>query len=38
MENKLREAVIVAYGRSAFTKTNKGALKNTHPVDVAARF
>lgn len=37
MEKKLKEAVVVAYGRSAFTRANKGALKNTHPVDVAGQ-
>lgn len=32
-----REAVIVAYGRSAVCKARKGALAGTHPVDYAAQ-
>lgn len=37
LEKKLTEAVVVAYGRSAFTRARKGALKNTHPVDVGGQ-
>jgi len=32
----LRDAVVVAYGRSAIAKAGKGALKGEHPVDFAA--
>ena len=32
-----REAVIVAYGRSAVCRAKKGSLVNTHPVDWAAQ-
>ena len=32
-----REAVIVAYGRSAVCKARKGALASTHPVDYGAQ-
>lgn len=35
--NKLEDAVIVAYGRSAVARAGaKGALKNTHPIEYAA--
>lgn len=34
---KKREAVIVAYGRSACCKARKGSLADTHPVDYAAQ-
>ena len=33
----LKEAVIVAYGRSGVARAFKGSLKNTHPVDYAAK-
>lgn len=33
----LRNAVVVAYGRSAVAKAGKGALKGEHPVDFAAK-
>lgn len=33
----LREAVIVAYGRSPIGRGNKGAFKSTHPVDYGAQ-
>jgi len=36
MSKSIREAVIVAYGRSAIGRAMKGALKDTHPVDYAA--
>ena len=32
----MREAVVVAYGRSAIARANKGSLRNTHPVDFGA--
>lgn len=32
-----REAVIVAYGRSAVCRSRKGAFANTHPVDYSAQ-
>lgn len=34
---KTREAVIVAYGRSACCKARKGGLANTHPIDYSAQ-
>lgn len=34
---RLREAVILAYGRSPIGRSGKGSLKNTHPVDYAAQ-
>lgn len=34
---KQREAVIVAYGRSACCRAGKGSLANTHPVEYAAQ-
>lgn len=35
--NKNREAVIVAYGRSACCRARKGGLATTHPVDFSAQ-
>ena len=32
-----RDAVIIAYGRSALARANKGGFINTHPVDYAAQ-
>lgn len=37
MNNNLREAVIVAYGRSPITRGVKGSFKDEHPVDFAAQ-
>lgn len=37
MEQKLRDVVIVAYGRSPVAKAGKGALKNEHPVTYGAQ-
>lgn len=37
MVDKYQEPVIVAYGRSAIAKANKGSLQNMHPVDVAGQ-
>lgn len=36
-ENKRREAVVVAYGRSALGKANKGSLVDEHPVEYGAK-
>ena len=36
MGKELREAVIVAYGRSAVGKSKKGYFINTHPVELGA--
>ena len=36
-KNKKREAVIVAYGRSACCRAKKGGLANTHPVEYSAQ-
>lgn len=37
MSQKPRDAVIVAYGRSAVTKGRKGELANTHPIEYAGQ-
>lgn len=37
MNDKLKDAVIVAYGRSAVGRAIKGSLRNTHPVDYAGQ-
>ncbi|MDR1765962.1 MAG: thiolase family protein [Lachnospiraceae bacterium] len=37
MAKQLKEAVIVACGRSAIARGGKGSLKDTHPVDFAAQ-
>ncbi len=37
MSQQLREAVIVAYGRSALCKARKGAFANVHPVEFGAQ-
>lgn len=37
MEQTMKEAVIVAYGRSSLGKAIKGSLRNTHPVDFAGQ-
>jgi len=37
MKQELREAVVVAFGRSAVGKAKKGSLKNTHPVDIGGQ-
>ena len=36
-EKKLREAVIVAYGRTPYCKANKGSFANVHPVEYGAQ-
>ena len=37
LNNKNREAVIVAYGRSALTKANKGSFAQVHPIEYGAQ-
>lgn len=37
MEKNPRQAVIVAYGRSACCRARKGGLANTHPIDFAGQ-
>lgn len=37
MSQQLKEAVIVAYGRSALCKARKGAFANVHPVEFGAQ-
>lgn len=37
MRDLIKEAVIVAYGRSAVAKAHKGSLRNSHPVDFAGQ-
>ena len=37
MNKVMRDAVIVAYGRSAVARSGKGALRNSHPVAYAAQ-
>ena len=36
-EKKLREAVVVAYGRTPYCKANKGSFANVHPVEYGAQ-
>jgi hypothetical protein len=33
----MKEAVIVAYGRSACCRANKGGFANSHPINYAAQ-
>lgn len=37
MKENLHDAVIVAYGRTAYTKARKGSFANVHPVEYAAQ-
>lgn len=37
MNQVMKDAVIVAYGRSAVSRAGKGALRNTNPIDLAAQ-
>lgn len=37
MDKKLKEVVVVAYGRSPIARAFKGSLKDMHPVDYAAQ-
>lgn len=37
MEKRLRDVVVVAYGRSAVGKAKKGSLRNTMPIDFGAQ-
>ena len=36
-EKKMREAVVVAYGRTPYCKANKGSFANVHPVEYGAQ-
>ena len=37
MQTQLRDAVIVAYGRTPYCKANKGSFANVHPVEYGAQ-
>ena len=37
MDKKLRDAVVVAYGRSPIGRANKGSYANVHPVELATQ-